>query len=295
MRKLTFLISVVSIFASCSTPAGEEKDSSKTLELRFTEGEMFQVKMTWDEKVSWEDSTGAKQESPIFMEDEWNYEVLKVDANGTADIKITTTRIHFGNYDSADSSTWNDPYAPFLSMMLKFTPTVRIAKDGSVIYSEGAKGMYLMGDTTRKLDEENIYRENLNNVFAFLPEQKVDSGSNWQRSDTVNFGYPAYYKHNFQIKKMADGKAYIETESLIKPNTDAPPTIFPGGFILPRQELDGTRHGTIVFDYEKGRIDSIEFTTELGGPATVSQGEKEFEMKLNTNLKVKYEFLYAGG
>jgi hypothetical protein len=127
-------------------------------------------------------------------------------------------------------------------------------------------------------------------AFAAIPEKPIKKGETWTKKSKMNMGpigtYDTEYKYTYEGKDGKLDKIKQDTTlTYTAPGADA-------GAVLPfkiksadLKSKDAT--GTILFDSEKGRVDSTELKMKLDGKLTIDIGGTSTEVELSQEQTTK--------
>lgn len=137
---------------------------------------------------------------------------------------------------------------------------------------------------------EEALKQMADPAFAAIPEKAVKKGETWTKKSKMNMGpigtYETEYKYTYEGKDGKLDKIKQDTTlTYAAPGADA-------GAVLPfkiksadLKSKDAT--GTILFDNEKGRVDSTELKMKLDGKLTIDIAGTSTEVELSQEQTTK--------
>lgn len=298
MRKVRWLVA----FAIVALIAPAFGQDAVTLSWKFQEGKPFyqesktETKQTM--KVMNSDIT-QKQDQTFYFSwtpvkkdgDNW---VLKQEIVG---VKM---RIEIGGqpieYDSTKESQASSPLGDFFKALVGSSFNVTVDKNFKVVKIEGRE------DFVKKLSQQNpqmdallkqilndeALREMADPAFAAVPPTPKKVNESWEKVSKIDMGpigrYENTYKYTYEGKDKQNAKLdRIRVEPTLKyvPPSD---NVQAGGlpFRIKGAELTSKNStGTVLFDAEKGRLDSWDTKVELDGKLSIEIGGQTTEVKLN--------------
>lgn len=288
MKKIFLCLSLAVLLFT----VGCEKERT-TLQLNLKQGALYTRRVTTEQKVS-QTVRGQRLDMEQTMILEYGYDVTKVDDMGNATVRITYTNIGF-TQDSPmgriDYKSWEDTDStPTAAKAFAAMPgksfTIVLSPQGRITRIVGSESMLEdiikaydmpMDDNTRKqivaslkkqFGEEAL-KETMNNMFAIYPDRPVGIGDSWSAKIAVTTGFPVIFHHTWKLKRIEDGKVYIEMNSKIEPNTAARVTQM--GMEM-TYDVRGEQKGTLVLDESSGWLSEADIKQMFKGNIVISSG-----------------------
>jgi len=299
----------LSLFVSlvCMTGAGHGQDKITWKVFEKDAKPFYQtVETDTTQELKVQEMTFKQQQKQTFLM-EWTPKGEK-DGNITVEQRIVGVKMKLdigGNkieYDTTDESTAKNPMTQFFKALekAKFTLTID-AKDHKVKKVEGLKE--LVEDLTKVnksfepvlkqiLSEETV-KTLAEPVFGMLPpDGAIPKDNKWEGKETVlSMGplgkYTTVNKYTVDPEEKKDLKVKVETTLTYQPpeggaDKGGLPFTIKGGKLTTQKSS-----GTILFNKEKGRIDSSDLHVELSGNLKVSISSTETDVALYQKQDVK--------
>jgi len=299
--------------AVAGTAFGQAADEKIVLRLRLKEGESYRQRMTTDQKIS-QTIQGQQLDMAQKMGMEFTYDVLKVNADGTARVKVTYTGVLFEQdgpmgkirYDSANPPETVHPLAQGFAALVGQGFSMEFTPEGKVTNVEGVDAMLkhmlanmdlpdeaTKADLEKKLTEQfgdQAMKEMMENMMATYPDGPVGLEDSWSKKIVVSKGFGMIMENTWTLKARRDGKALVSVTSKVSPNPDA--AAIAVGPMKIGYDLSGKQEGTIEIDEATGWTLRQELTQDLsgkvrmeGGPAALK--ESSWPISLQSTILVE--------
>jgi len=292
---LAALTALAAITVLSLAPAGRAEDPAPDaleLRLRLHEGDTYAITTTTEKtKDQWFKDTEATETTTTAM---WlTLEVLSVEEDGTATVRLTYDRIVFKakdlsgsvEYDSQDNK--GDVEFPLSlyqtlvgrSFRAKLSPTGKVLRVLDTHAISGAvmdampEGRSVSINCPGGLQATKLTNpRHLNDLAALLffpcPDEPLATGSTWTREEKPTGDPVVSCNATYKLASRQDGVATIQVEGTTKHD----PSVSPGGGTVMTNlegELEGTRKGTVTLDEASGMIIESQITTALAGEMKV--------------------------
>jgi hypothetical protein len=290
------------ILVGLTLPAFAADDETAELKWKFEKDKTFYQEMSTATKQTMKvmgmDITQNQNQTFYFSwtpkeQKDGNWIVKQKIEGVKMDIEISGNKI---GYDSTKDTGTGSALADFFKALVGSEFTLTISPKMEVVKIEGrdefVQKLVSANQTMKPLLEQILSDEALKQMadpaFAVVPNKPVKKGDTWTRESKLNMGpigtYDTTYKYTYEGK---DGKLdKIKVETTLKyspPSTDA-------GAVLPfkikQADLKSKEAtGTVLFDNEKGRLDSSETNLKLEGKLTIEIGGMSSEVELSQTQK----------
>ncbi|GIW82732.1 MAG: hypothetical protein KatS3mg105_4539 [Gemmatales bacterium] len=270
----------------------KSKDKSDAVEIKwkFEKGKTFYQEMTTNTKqtlkVQGMDIEQNQKQTFYFSwtvkdQDKDNNWILTQKITGLKmDIDIGGQKIVFDSLKKDNNA--GNPLADFFNQLVDSEFTITLSPENKVVKVEGRdefikkliKANPQMKDMLEKILSEDALKQMADPAFAVVPGKPVKKGDSWSKTTKLNMGpigtYETEYKYTYEGKDDKLDKIKVESSLKYSPPGEA------GGslpFEIVKANLtskDGT--GTILFDTEKGRLESSDMSLKLEGKLTIKVG-----------------------
>jgi len=295
--------SFVTLFAvvALALPAfGQDKPVN--LSWKFEKGKTFYQEMTTKTdqsmKVMGSDVKQTQTQTFYFSwtpveEKDKNWTIKQKIEGVKMDIDIGGNRI---NFDSTKDTGTANPLADFFKALVGSEFTITVSPEMKVTKIEG-RAEFLTKLTTanpqmkgllESILSEDALKQMSDPTFAAVPNKEVKKGDTWTKESKLNMGpignYNTTYKYTYE---GPDGKLEkIKVETTL---TYAPPADNAGGalpFKIKSADLKSDKAtGTILFDKDKGRVESSEMNLDLKGKLSIEIGGMTTDVELSQTQK----------
>ncbi len=314
MKKTLITHVIVLVLAVSSMAAADEATSGKLdLHLHFEKGQTFQCTRTTETvRVDWFGM--VEEETTTSTTSTRTLEVLAVDEEGTATVKVTSDRETFSmqhpygglEYDSETTPLEGDiccvtPLAAVvgLSYTAKVTPTgeVRGIKGGETLRKAVVNALPKDNDPGEMIIEwakntcSDKALKQLTVSLAFpvglVPAEPVAVEDSWIVETVCDamLTNTLRAKNTYTLISRRDGTATVRCEAVIKPDPDAeasPPTI--------RSVFSGTQDSTFQVDEKTGMLVEAQTKLDLEGKYLMRETpEVEEETSIPSTLAITVE------
>lgn len=256
------------------------------LHLRLQTSKSYSLHSVVDQQIS---QTVEDQKLDVAQTIGINYvfDVLHVDADGTATTKVTYKAVQFRsqgaqgviNYDSADAPTEVPLPARGFAAIVGESLTAQISTQGQILDMQGADA--LLGRALARLDlpngpirtgvEDALHKQfnaqaiktALENMLAIFPGKPVAIGDSWSKKITLAKGFPMIINTTWTLKSRKNGLAFIEAHATIDPNPQGEPLQLGQAKLL--YAVSGTQQGTLEVEEDSGWLSRAQLTQKAGG------------------------------
>jgi hypothetical protein len=287
----------------------DDKGAKSKLAWKFEKDKTFYQKMTTETKQTMKvmnnDVNQTQKQTFYFswtpVKQEGDVWTLKQKIEGVAmDIDIGNQKI---SYDSTGKEAANNPLSEFFKALVgsEFTITLD-TKNMKVTKIEGRdeflKKLVQANPQMKSLLDailsENALKEMAEPTFAAIPQKEVAVGDSWTRDSTLDMGpigkYENHYKYTYEGKDGKLDKIKVETTLKYKEPAEAAGGTSGLPFKIKSAELKSSNaSGTILFDPEKGRIESSDMRVTLDGKLSIDIGGQVTDVTLNQTQTSKVE------
>jgi Family of unknown function (DUF6263) len=209
------------------------------------------------------------------------------------DIEIGGNKIQ---YDSTKDTTSGNPLAEFFKALVGSEFRLTFDKDMKVTKIEGREEFVKklvaanqqMEPLLKQILSEEALREMSDPAFAAAPGKAVKKGESWSKDTTLNMGpigsYKANYTYTFEGMEGKLAKLKADTKLTYQPPGQQTAGVLP--FTIKSADLKSTQAGgTILFNPEAGRQESMDQTLKLAGKLTIAIGGMDTDVELNQEQK----------
>lgn len=298
MRKVRWMVAFVLV--SLLAPAfGQE---SATLSWKFQEGKPFFQEMTTETKqtmkVMGSDITQTQKQTFFFG---WTPEKKDGD-NWILKQKIEGVRMQIDiggqpiSYDSTKEGQTASALGDFFKALVGSEFKVTVNKEFKVIKIEGREDFVKklssanpqMETLLKQILNDDALKEMADPTFSAVPPGSKKVGESWEKPSKLDMGPIGRYENTYKYTYSGKDKEKTKLDS-IKVDTTLkylPPGDAVGGGGLPFKIKSASLSsknagGTILFDNEKGRVESSSMRVELEGSLSIEIGGQTTEVKLS--------------
>lgn len=273
------------LFLTHHAPAQTPTDKID-LHLRLQTGKSYSLHSVVDQQIS-QAIEGQKLDVAQTIGINYVFDVLHVDADGTATTKLTYKAVEFRSqgaegvisYDSADAPAEVPLQAKGFAAIVGESLTVQISAQGQVLDMQGADA--LLGRALARLElpdgpirtgvEDALRRQfnagaiktALENMLALFPGKPVGIGDSWSKQVTLSKGFPMLINTTWTLKSRKNGIALIEAHSTIDPNPAGEPLQLGQTKLI--YAVSGTQQGTLEIEADSGWLSHAQLTQKAGG------------------------------
>ncbi|MCD4830473.1 MAG: hypothetical protein K8R02_01545 [Anaerohalosphaeraceae bacterium] len=225
-------------FAADVKPAPKKGSSEKVeLKLRLKVGEKRDMKMTQVNNIT-QTMQGQEMKMAQEMEMVMGYEVLAVEPNGLATMKVTYKSMKMKmtspemsmEYDSTkpaeDSNDQGERMMrAAMSCMTGGELTMKVKPNGEVSDVNGMAEMMkktiegagpeaeMMKSMMSKMFDEKKMKDSMGQMFAIFPDGPVGVGDAWYDDLGIDIGFPIDISTTYMLTKREKGLAYIDASA----------------------------------------------------------------------------------
>jgi hypothetical protein len=275
------------LFLACGSALAEEK---LDLHRKFVKGDVHHVSVTLDQTIDQTVREVAQQTKQTVVV---TYSLTVEDANETGN---ATLSIHYDSvilrapktpagpveYDSANPPGQVPEMASALAALVGQEYSFTLDRTGKVTQVRGAEKLLenvlhhlsIPAGATRIAAEKVLrqqlgepeLKQNLENLFAPLPDHPVAIGDSWSHTSQMNLGFPMSVQSTYTLQGREGGVAIIEVTGSAA--TLANPAMNLGTMKM-NYELKGEQSGSIRILEESGWTKAGEMSQHLNGSATL--------------------------
>ena len=277
------------------------------LEWKFEKGKPFYQEMNTKTKQTMKimamDNITQNQDQTFYFS--WTPEEQDKDKNWIVTQKIEGVKMDIeigGNkitYDSTNpTASTGNPLADFFKALVGSQFKLTISPDMKVLKIEGrdafinqlVKANPQMEPLLKQILSEDALKQMADPAFASVPSGPVKKGQSWEKQSKLNMGpigtYDTTYKYTYEGKEGKLDKIKVDTILNYKPPEPTAAGSLP--FKIKTAKLESKNAtGTILFDAEKGRLDSSDMKLTLEGKLTIEIGGMTTEVDLNQEQDTK--------
>ena len=237
--------------------------------------------------------------TPIEQDKDKNWRIKQKIIGVQMEIEISGNKI---SYDSRKDTGTGSSLAEFFKALVGTEFTLTINDKMEIVKIEGREEFLKKLSQTNPMMEpllktilgEEALKQMADPAFAVVPGKAVKKGDSWDKKSKMNMGpigtYEADYKYTYEGK---DGKLdKIKQDTTLK--YTAPTT--EGGAVLPFKIKSADlkskdASGVILFDAEKGRVESTDLKLKLDGKLNIDIGGSTTEVELTQEQTTKVKTL----
>lgn len=300
--KKCILAVLVFVLTACIWTTDISAAEKIDLKLRLKPGQKYGIRVITDQKIS---QTMQEQEQKIdYLTDMgMGFEVLAVDADGTASVKITyqTIRAKMSGpmglieYDSTEpdaAAGGDDPATQMIGQMFAGMVgqsfVMKVNPRGKVVEVKGFKEMMqqmaekIGGDDAAKNEEIKEFLKNFlsedkvkmmgSNMSLAFPSQPVGIGDSWTDKETMSVGFPIEIDNTYTLKERKNGVAIVDISSMMDlGEKDASIDMGP---MKMNMEMTGSVHGTSEINEASGWMIRSKMKMQLAGQMSIAPNEQ---------------------
>jgi hypothetical protein len=206
------------------------------------------------------------------------------------------------SYDSTKAEgAGNTPLGEFFKVLVNSEFTLTVNKEMKVIKVEGRDDFIKrlgsanpqMEGLLKQILSEEALKEMADPTFAAIPVKEIPVGEKWDRQSNFNMGpigkYDNKYKYTYEGKDKINDKLHrikIETDiQYTMPNPNDPTGGLP--FRIKKADLKAKKaDGFILFDNDKGRVETSEQNLDLSGKLDIEIGGQTTTVELAQTQKM---------
>jgi hypothetical protein len=206
-------------------------------------------------------------------------------------------------FDSTNPTTANNALAEFFKALVGTEFKLTLDKDSMKVLKVEGRDDFLkkltqanqqMEPLLKKILSEEALKQMADPTFGMVPSQQVAKGESWTKDSTINLGPIGSYKgthkytvEGFDEKNSALARIKVETTLTYQAPTDAGEGL---PFRIKSANLNAKDgKGTILFDTQKGRLESSDQSLNLEGTLDIEIGgmPTKVELKQRQDTTVK--------
>jgi len=272
------------------------------LKLRLKPGQKYGVRVITDQKIS---QTMQEQEQKIdYLTDMgMGFEVLAVDADGTASVKITyqTIRAKMSGtmgmieYDSTETDaavgeddTEKQMIGQMFEGMVGLSFVMKVNTQGKVVEVKGFKEMMqqmaekIGADDPAENEEIKEFLKNFlsedkvkmmgSNMSLAFPSQPVGIGDSWTDKETMSVGFPIEIDNTYTLKESKNGVAIVDISSMMDLGENGASIEI--GPMKMNMEMTGSVQGTSEINEASGWMIRSKMKMQLAGQMSIAPNEQ---------------------
>ncbi|MEM8524007.1 MAG: DUF6263 family protein [Bacteroidota bacterium] len=294
------LLAIVSIlFTACSTkPLALKMTAEPSKKYVYRSSNMTETNiavMGMDQKVVMDQST------------EQEYDIQKVNDDGSMDIKLTTLSMKMEQVNPMMSMTFdsenpdkNEPADMVKGMkaLVGKEYTLKMSPQGKILELETEGGAFSgafdnlpNGEAMEEQMEAQFgtatIKQSMSQMTGFFPEEPVKVGDTWMKSNKIESGMAMVVETTYILKERKDGIAYIDFSAKVTTDPEADGIEMMG--MQMKYDLAGTQSGTIQVDEKTGWTKKTKGKQEMKGKMNMSGGPTG-EMSADMNIVSEYVY-----
>ena len=272
------------------------------LKLRLKPGQKYGVRVITDQKIS---QTMQEQEQKIdYLTDMgMGFEVLAVDADGTASVQITyqTIRAKMSGpigmieYDSTEpdaavgeDDTEKQMIGQMFEGMVGLSFVMKVNTQGKVVEVKGFKEMMqqmaekIGADDPAENEEIKEFLKNFlsedkvkmmgSNMALAFPSQPVGIGDSWTDKETMSVGFPIEIDNTYTLKESKNGVAIVDISSMMDLGENGASIEI--GPMKMNMEMTGSVQGTSEINEASGWMIRSKMKMQLAGQMSIAPNEQ---------------------
>ncbi len=302
--------------AAAADKAAAGADKGAVLKWKFEKDKPFYQEMTTttEQNMKVMNSDVNQKQSQTFWFS-WTPTGQDKDGNWTLKQKIEGVKMSInigGNpieYDSTKDTAGSNPLSDFFKNLVGSEFTLTVDKDTLKVKDISGRSEFIkklaaanpqMEPLLNQILSDQALKEMADPTFAAVPNKEVkkgDAAATWTRDSKLNMGpigrYENSYKYTYDGKdEKQKGLDRIKVDTTLKyiPTEEAQGTANPLPFKIKSANLTSSdAGGTILFNEDKGRIESSDLSLTLKGQLSIEIGGTtttvDLNQKQNTTVK----------
>ncbi len=292
---------LIGLFAAAAllVPAFAQENKPANLAWKFEAGKTFYQTMTTETKQSMkvmgsDVNQNQKQTfyfswTPVKQETDKSWTIKQKIEGVAMDIDIGGNKITF---DSTKDQNQSNPLSDFFKALVGSEFTLTVSADGKVTKVEGrdefvkklTQANTQMGPLLNQILSDEALKQMADPTFAAVPNKEVKKGDTWNKDSKLAMGpigsYTTKYTYTAEGPQDKLQKIGVKTDLTYQPPADNPAGGLP--FKIKGADLKADKAtGTILFDPEKGRVDSSDMSLELKGKLSIEIGGQTTDVELS--------------
>jgi len=201
-------------------------------------------------------------------------------------------------YDSVKDAGQNNPLGEFFKQLVDSEFTLTVNDKMEITKVEGkdkfidklAKANPQMETLLKEILSDDAIKQMADPTFGALPDKPVKKGDTWPRKNVLNMGpigkYETDYTYTYEGKNKNEKFHQIKVDTKLKytpPDSKAQPQL---PFKITKADLKSDKKGTtgtILFDTDKGRVESSDMKLHLTGFLDIDIGGQSTKVNLDQN------------
>ncbi|MCS6850412.1 MAG: DUF6263 family protein [Gemmataceae bacterium] len=305
-RRLLALCVVWGLIAVALPARSQDKDKAE-LKWKFEKDKVFWQEMTTETNQNMKISgmeIGQKQKQTFIFS--WSPVEQDADKNWVLKQKIEAVKMDIdigGNkitYDSTSPTPSNNPLGDFFKVMvgaeftLTVSPEMKITKiDGREKFLDSlTKANPQMKTLLDAILSDKAMEQMADPLFAAVPHKEVTKGETWKRDGKLNLGPIGSYETSHEYTYEGPEKGLHKIKVAVKLKYTAPTEQAASGlpFRIKSADLQSKEAGgLILFDRQKGRVESGEIGMTLEGKLTIEIAGMSNDVELKQTQKTTFK------
>lgn len=250
---------------------------------------------------------GMDQKVMVEQSTDQEYNIQKINDDGSMDIKLTTLSMQMEQVNPMMSMTFdsenpekNEPADMVEGMkalvgkeyMLKMSP------EGKVLELETEGGAFsgafdnipngaAMEEQMEAQFGTSAIKQSMSQMTGFFPDEPVKVGDTWTKSNKIESGMSMVIETIYTLKERKNGIAYIDFTAKVTSDPDAKGIEMMG--MQMKYDLAGTQSGTIQVDEKTGWTKETKGKQEMKGKMNMSGGPTG-EMSADMDILSEYTY-----
>ena len=300
--KKCILAVLVFVLTACIWTTDSSAAEKIDLKLRLKPGQKYAMRVITDQKIS---QTMHEHEQNInsLTDMGMGFEVLTVDADGTASVKITyqTIRAKMSGpmglieYESTETdaavgaeTTTAQMIRQMVAGMVGQSFVMKANTLGKVVEVKGFKEMMqqmaekIGGDDPAENEEIKEFMKNFlsedkvkmmgSNMTIAFPSRPVGIGDSWTDKETMSVGFPIEIDNTYTLKERKNGVAIVDTSSKMDLGKKGAPIDM--GPMKMNMEMKGSYQGTSEINEASGWMIRSKMNMQLAGQVKIAPNEQ---------------------
>ena len=300
--KKCILAVLVFVLTACIWTTDSSAAEKIDLKLRLKPGQKYAMRVITDQKIS-QTMHEHEQKTDYLTDMGMGFEVLAVDADGTASVKITyqTIRAKMSGpmglieYDSTEpDAAVGAETLPAQMIRQMFAGMVgqnfviKVNPQGKVVGVEGFKEMMqqmaekMGGDDAAENEEIKEFMKNFlsedkvkmmgSNMTIAFPSWPVGIGDSWTDKETMSVGFPIEIDNTYTLKERKNGVAIVDINS--KMDLGKKGASIDMGPMKMNMEMKGSYQGTSEINEANGWMIRSKMNMQLAGQVKIAPNEQ---------------------
>ncbi len=295
--KTSLVLFAVLLLCSCSSTSTNVKSADTfRLQLLFKKDDTRLHRMTVNQVIA-QTIEGEKIVVNQTIGFDMLQEVLDVDANDVANVKVTYTAARMKhestmgnfNYDSANPPQKLPPQVMGLAAMVGKSFTMKMKPNGEILALGGLDK--LIEDTIAALDApegpmkaalaralkqqygEEAMKESMQQASTTYPEKPIAVGDSWETSAVTTRGFAAVTKNRYTVASRKHGVVILDVHSQVADNPKGEPMDM--GAMKLRYKISGEQKGQTEIEEKTGQLIRSSVKQSMSGTVEIVGGEDD--------------------